>query len=246
MTIMFVHGVPDTPFMWTPLIEALDLDDTDYVAPALPGFSTPTPRGFACTKEAYALWLVAELEALKARTGKPVDLVGHDWGALLSVRVAATRPDLLRSWAVANALPEPSYRWHQAARMWQTPVLGEFGMWVSQFRDFSRALAALGVPPAIAQHEAQFWTPTMRRAILKLYRSATHAGEEWGRDLSRLHPHGLVLWGADDPFVPRAIADTFCARWDLPLHIEHNIGHWGIIQRPAPFAEKLRAHWAAA
>jgi pimeloyl-ACP methyl ester carboxylesterase len=243
MPKLFLHGVPDTPFMWSPLLEALHLDDADYVAPALPGFVEPAPRGFACTKEAYAAWLIAELETLTQRTGKPVDVVGHDWGALLVVHVANARPDLFRTWAVANAVPDPNYRWHRAARLWQTPLIGEFVMWASQFRDFAAGLTALGMPHDVARHKAKYWTRSMRRAILALYRSAKNAGVEWGSDLSNLPSRGLVLWGADDPFVTLQTAQRFCERWRTTLHTEQGVGHWGVIQRPHTFAARLQDHW---
>lgn len=244
MPILLLHGVPDTPYMWTPLIEALNLDEAEFVAPALPGFVERSPQGFSCTKEAYADWLISQLETLARRTGKTIDVVGHDWGALLVAHVANARPELFRTWAVANAAPDPDYRWHKAARAWQTPALGEAVMWLSQFRDFAAGLAVLGMPQPIAKHEAKFWTPSMRRSILALYRSAKTAGDEWGNDLSKLPGRGLVLWGADDPFVPLAIAERFAKRWKTPLHVEQGVGHWGIIQRPDAFAARLKQHWA--
>ena len=35
---IFVHGVPDTPAMWQPLVQALGADASDILLPALPGF----------------------------------------------------------------------------------------------------------------------------------------------------------------------------------------------------------------
>ena len=101
--IVFVHGVPDTPALWGAAIDALGLQAGDYIAPALPGFGVPVPDGFTRTKDAYADWLVRQIEAV----GTPVDLVGHDWGALLSLRAASLRPDLIRSWCVTNAVIDP-------------------------------------------------------------------------------------------------------------------------------------------
>ena len=82
MPAVLIHGVPDTPRLWDKL--RAHLSRRDVLAPALPGFGCPAPDGFAATKEAYVDWLVAELE----RVGEPVDLVGHDWGALLVQRAS--------------------------------------------------------------------------------------------------------------------------------------------------------------
>jgi pimeloyl-ACP methyl ester carboxylesterase len=109
---VFLHGVPDTPFMWSPLLAALALQPDEVLTPALPGFGCARPSGFAATKEAYADWLTGILEDACARAGGPVDVVGHDWGALLMARVVSQRPDLIRTWVLSNALPDPLYRWH--------------------------------------------------------------------------------------------------------------------------------------
>ena len=240
---IFVHGVPDTPAMWDPLFEALGADAEGAHRPALPGFSVPVPEGFDCTKEAYAGWLVDYVEQHSA-DGGPADLVGHDWGALLVVRAATLRPDLVRSWAVANALPEPGYKWHQTARIWQTPILGEAFMAMTGRRRLAAALKQAGLPGDLAWEEARHWTPDMRKAILRLYRSARKVGQEWSGDLDRLPDRGMVFWGDDDPFVPVETAERFCAQVGVPLHRNGNTGHWSVVQKAGIFASLLRKHWA--
>src|SRR3990167_7194800 len=87
--ILFVHGVPDTPVLWQPLVKALGLQPDSYKALALPGFAAPLPAGFTSSKDAYAGWLVEQMESV----GEPVHIVGHDWGALLVLRAVCLRPD---------------------------------------------------------------------------------------------------------------------------------------------------------
>jgi pimeloyl-ACP methyl ester carboxylesterase len=106
--------------MWTPVVQALDLTENDYIAPTMPGFDGQKPAGFAATKEAYLEWVMRTLE-ITAYAHGPVDLVGHDWGAPLSATAAQMRPGAIRTWTVVNAAPEPSYKWHALARTWQTP-----------------------------------------------------------------------------------------------------------------------------
>jgi pimeloyl-ACP methyl ester carboxylesterase len=69
-------------------------------------------------------WLTATLESLS----QPIDLIGHDWGSLLVVRVASARPNLVRSWVGGAAPVSSEYVWHSAAQAWQTPQLGEAQM----------------------------------------------------------------------------------------------------------------------
>lgn len=239
---LFIHGVPDTGYMWTPLTKALDLPADEYLAPTMPGFDGSTPNGFPATKEAYVGWIIALLEKT-AKTHGPVDLVGHDWGAPLCATAAQLRPDTIRTWAVVNAVPEPSYEWHALARKWQTPILGELVMALGGAKAFRQQLMAAGMPEDVADHEAPRIDKHMKRAILKLYRSAKTPAE-WTADFSNIADQGLVLWGAGDVFVPVKFAHRFCARWDIPLAVEEGVGHWGLCERPEAFASHLRSHWA--
>jgi len=93
MSVVLVHGNPETIAVWDPLQDALDRDDIVCLSP--PGFGAPVPDGWGATVEDYRDWLIYELEAMES----PVDLVGHDWGGGHVVAVAMKRPDLLRSWS---------------------------------------------------------------------------------------------------------------------------------------------------
>lgn len=240
---LFLHGVPDTPAMWDPLIAELGLESAATRAPALPGFVEPAPSGFDGTKEAYVDWYIAEIERAHAAAG-PVDLVGHDWGALLTIRAASLKPELVNSWCAANALPHPDYKWHRMARMWQTPVLGELVMAATRKDALCKALHAAGLPADLASKEASHWSPHMRRSILRLYRSARTAGEEWWAATQHLPARGLVFWGEDDPYVPAWVAEAFCAHTGAALETQARTGHWSIIERADVLADLLKTHWS--
>jgi len=122
MPAVFVHGNPETTAVWEPLLAELAAARSDLICLSPPGFGAPLPAGFGATQADYRDWLVEELTAL----GEPVDLVGHDWGGGHVVNVVLSRPDLVRSW-VSDVLGiyDPGYRWHELARLWQTPDVGE-------------------------------------------------------------------------------------------------------------------------
>lgn len=242
----FLHGVPDSPAIWRPLLAALDLGATPVAVPALPGFTAPLPAGFAATKEAYADWAVGQAEALVSAHG-PIDIIGHDWGALIAQRVAMLRPDLIRSWAISNAVIDPDYRGHRVARIWNTPVLGEIFMALSKPAKLAEGLAAQGMPADIAQEEAAQWAnKDKRRAILKLYRSANglNFGHDWAHDIDKLIVQGALIWGADDPYVDLSVAQRYAANTGTPLTVIDGAGHWAIAQRPAEVAAALHRFWA--
>src|SRR3546814_6204482 len=68
--------------------------------------------------------------------------------------VAMLRPDLIRSWAISNAVIDPDYRGHRIARIWNTPILGEIFMALSAPAKLAQGLAAQGMPADIAAEEA--------------------------------------------------------------------------------------------
>lgn len=243
---LFLHGVPDSPAIWRPLLAALDLGDTPVAVPALPGFTAPLPAGFPATKEAYADWGIEQAEALFAAHG-PIDIVGHDWGALIAQRVAMLRPDLLRSWAISNAVIDPDYRGHRVARIWNTPILGEIFMALSKPAKLAQGLAAQGMPADIASEEAEQWNnKDKRRAILKLYRSAKGLNFErdWARDIGKMPAQGALIWGADDPYVQLSVAQRFSANTGIPLTVIDGAGHWAMAERPAEVAVALHRFWS--
>ncbi|MEL6663317.1 MAG: alpha/beta hydrolase [Pseudomonadota bacterium] len=240
---LLIHGVPDSPAVWGPLIKALGAE-APIEAPALPGFHDPLPSGFHPNKDSYANWVVSEMERLHAATG-PVDLVGHDWGALLVLRAASLRPELVRSWAISNAMIDPDYSGHTIARAWATPVLGEIVMALTRKAALAKSLAENGLPEDIAQKEAAAWNPSMRRCILGLYRSAVglRFSGDWVTRLEDLPERGLVLWGETDPYVPLKFGTAFAERHGVPFHLEPDAGHWAIAERAESIAEALKTHW---
>jgi pimeloyl-ACP methyl ester carboxylesterase len=243
---LFLHGVPDSPAIWGPLLAALDLGDTPVAVPAMPGFTAPLPAGFAATKEAYADWLVGEMEILAARHG-PIDLFGHDWGAILVQRAAMLRPDLVRSWALSNAVIDPDYRGHRVARIWNTPIFGEIFMAISTAKTLYKSLTDQGVPAHVAAEEAAQWAnKDKRRAILKLYRSANglNFGVDWAQGLDDLKGPGALIWGQGDPYVDYSVAERAAARHGVPLHRIAGAGHWAIAERPDAVAAALKAFWS--
>lgn len=234
---VFVHGVPDTHRLWGPMLELLDVD---AVCLSLPGFDAPLPPGFDATKEAYIDWVIAEVEAL----GEPVDLVGHDWGALLVQRVASLRPDLVRTWASGDAAADAEYVWHDVAQMWQTPEVGEQLMEGFTPEAVVTTLVPEGIPEAAAQEMSLYMDDTMKDCILKLYRSAVTVGAEWQPDLVNAATRpALVIWGRHDPYVQLDVGERLAERVGGDLVVLET-RHWWPVEAPADGAAALAAFWA--
>ncbi|MEM6899736.1 MAG: alpha/beta hydrolase [Pseudomonadota bacterium] len=240
MTVVFIHGVPDTSALWQPIVSALGLREGEYFAPNLPGFGVEWPKQFVPTKDGYADWLLMQIEGLTLRTNQQVDIVGHDWGAIFTQRIASLRPDLVRSWTVIDAIMHPDYIWHKTARRWQTPLLGELMMAISTQKVLGRALYAAGVPREIATRQARHWNGLMKRSILFLYRSAKTVTEEWASELDALPEKGLIIFGGEDPFVDAKFGRQFGEEHGFPVHVVPDRGHWLLLEDPALVADLLR------
>ncbi len=82
----------------------------------------PRPDGFTASKDAYAEWLGEVL----ASFDDPADVVGHDIGALLALRVASDFDVPLRSWTVDVAnIFHPSLVWPERMHQLQSPGVGQ-------------------------------------------------------------------------------------------------------------------------
>jgi pimeloyl-ACP methyl ester carboxylesterase len=242
MPAVFVHGVPDVAAMWSPLVSHLNRDD--IVTLELPGFATPIPDGFGATKEEYASWVTARVEAI----GEPVDLVGHDWGGILVQRVASLRPELIRTLACGSGPIDRTYEWHPMAQLWQTPESGEqmvAGMLALSTDDLAAGLAGGGAPPALAAMQAANIDELMGRCILDLYRSAVTVGAEWEDAVAAMPARpALVAWGEDDPFVTREFGERLARRIGAELLVFESCGHWWPWARAAESAAALEQLWA--
>ena len=241
MPAVLVHGVPDTELMWERLVAALDRQDV--VELSLPGFATEVPAGWTATKEAYADWLGARLEEF----GEPVDLVGHDWGAILCQRVASIRPDLIRTLAVGSGPLDVEYEWHALAQAMQTAEVGEQVMAKlveTAPEDLAAGLAAGGAGPELAAIQARHIDARMAGCILALYRSAIDVGAEWQPAVAAMAPHpAMVFHGADDAFVPVEIARRLAERIDAELIVYPDTGHWWAWERAQDAGAALTRLW---
>lgn len=239
MTAVFVHGVADTYRIWEPVRR--HLDRTDVVTLALPGFDSPVPNGFTATKEAYVEWIIAQLEEQNG----PVDLVGHDWGCILTARVASLRPDLVRTWAGGSGPISHSYEWHYLAKTWQTIGAGE--QWMNDLdRDsFAQVLIKDGVSVMVANEAVDLIDDLMKDCILRLYRSAVNLGAEWEPDLVNVRAPSMVFWGAKDPFTQIAFGHQLAAAMHASEVIALDCGHFTPLLKPAEIANALTRHWHA-
>jgi pimeloyl-ACP methyl ester carboxylesterase len=229
---LYLHGVPDNSDCWLDFLAR-----SGGLAPDLPGFGrSGKPGSLKFTIEEYADFIEAFLELVGVQR---VKLVMHDWGGV-GLAFAQRRPERVERLVVIDAVPFlPGYRWHRTARMWRTPVLGELSMGTINKRVLAfisrESNATPGPMPEVWQESvlAHFDQGT-QRAILRLYRSSPpDVLAAAGARLDELEMPALVVWGAQDPYIPvrfgRAYAEALPNAELLELP---DAGHWVWFDRP--------------
>ncbi|WP_033290963.1 alpha/beta fold hydrolase [Amycolatopsis jejuensis] len=243
-TAVFVHGNPETPSLWEPLLAELGARPVVCLSP--PGFGAPLPAGFGATVGEYRDWLIGELE----RFPEPVDLVGHDWGGGHVLNAVMARPELVRSWVndTIGAF-DPDYVWHELAQQWQQPEVGEASVakiFGAPLEVRTARLVAGGMHESVAGKVAAGMNEDMGRAVLALYRSAAKpVMTELGRNLERAAERpGLVVLATEDHLVGTVEQRRrSAARAGARVAPLDGLGHWWMTQDPAQGAQILTEFW---
>jgi pimeloyl-ACP methyl ester carboxylesterase len=221
---LYLHGVPTDGDDWLPFLE-----QTGGYAPDLPGFGRSGKRG-DLDYSMHGLGAFAEAFA-DARGLDRMNLVVHDWGAA-GLLFAMRAPERIERLVLIDAVPFlPGFRWHRVARVWRRRGAGELMM--GSTTATSIGLLAPDLKPR-ARKVAERFDQGTQRAVLKLYRSAPEDElARAGEGLGRIGAPALVLWGADDPYIPARFAQAYAdALPAAQARVLDGAGHWPWLQRP--------------
>jgi pimeloyl-ACP methyl ester carboxylesterase len=236
--VMLLHGFPQSAAEWKAQLEALGAAGFRAVAPDQRGYSPGArPEGV----EPYGIaHLVGDVVAMCDALGaEQVDLVGHDWGAIVAWVVAARHPERLRT-LTAVSVPHPE----AFADAYESPASNQHEM--SSYIDIFRAdgdageqmlqgadgdgirrifeQAGLG-SEAAAEHAAVQGEPGALTAGLNWYR-ATHP--TLLRDIPAVSVPTLFVWSTLDPAISRDAAEG-CGRYmtgPFRYEIFEGVDHW--------------------
>ncbi|MEM7456384.1 MAG: alpha/beta hydrolase [Planctomycetota bacterium] len=249
MATVFVHGAPNGPEIWNPLIRALNLSKPEYTNLALPGFATPCPTGFEPGRDNYANWLIKQFELIAADAdGVGLRIVAHDFGAIFALRACSLRPQLVESWIICGSLIDSETKPHLLAKLFRLPIIGNLvTRLMTNRRVVAKGLCKQGVPKALAESQASGLDKDLARCILALYQTQRASGQvhPWETDLKSLPRRGLLIWGDADPYVSSYAAKRFAERRGVPLHVLARTGHWPFVQRPNEVAARISEFWSA-
>jgi pimeloyl-ACP methyl ester carboxylesterase len=194
--VVLVHGWPDSWVSFRPVMEALP-DAIHAIAVSLPGFGgSDALRGHA-SPDQLAEAVIAAIEQLQI---SPAVLVGHSLGTLVSQRVAAVRPDLVRGVVLIGGFSTLS-----------TDVADEIWGVVSQLVDpideaFVREFQSSTLAVPVSEAFFETLVAESLRAPAAVWRS-TFAGiraTNYREQLARVAAPTLIIWGDQDALIPRA------------------------------------------
>jgi pimeloyl-ACP methyl ester carboxylesterase len=253
---LVLHGFPDHPPTAAPFLAELGRRGRRVIAPWLRGYApSPTAGPFDFAS------LTGDVLALIDRwsPGRPVELIGHDWGALITYDASVTAPERIER-AVTLAVPHPltfltRSRPAQLRRTWymglfQLPGTG----WFASARDLAfidhlwrRWSPGFSLDPALKAELHEHLKASMP-APLKYYREMLRPGMVGAtRRLSQpITVPMLQLHGADDGcFLPSQVDDRHRFAAPRAREVVPGVGHFLHIEAPEAIAERIAA-WAPA
>lgn len=243
--VVLLHGFPERAETWRKVEPLLHAAGLRTYAPDQRGYSPGArPRR---RRDYVAAELVADVAALIERIGRPVHLVGHDWGSAVGWGVAARHRDVVRTWtavsvphAVAFAQAVKGSRqlldsWYIAA--FQLPFLPER---VLSSPRGTTWLRRAGMSAEDAEH--------YRRGIVEA--GALPGGLGWYRALAfgglrgaggRVRVPTTMVWSDRDAAISRSGVDRTAefVLADYRLVVLEGVTHWIPTQAPEALAEAV-------
>ncbi len=237
VAVVLVHGIPGSAADWADLLPQLGNRNRRAVALDMPGFGHAADAwGLGRTPDVGARFLNRAMRKLGIRR---VHLVAHDIGGPVSLEWASLRPRRLRSATLINTGLLLGYRDHSLASISRPSGTGEL-FWLGLNRPVFTTGLSSGQTVPLPQATTDRWYDDLDRetrcTILETYRSASEAEVDATAQAQasalarRANRPALVIWGADDPYLPVAMAAR--QREGFPaarVEIFGDSGHWPFI-----------------
>jgi pimeloyl-ACP methyl ester carboxylesterase len=265
--VLCVHGMSGAATNWTDLMAEL-APDFDCAALDLPGsgFSAPPKTSAGYSISALAGTVIRLIEALAgdaANYGGQVHLVGNSMGGAVSVRVAARRPDLVKTLTlISPAMPDLKVRRSVAHfPVLALPYVGErlVRQWVVRYPVENRVAGVFATcmfdPSRLHPDRLAFEVEALRQRDALSYDAASLVGAArtlvtetlrpsplslW-RAAGRVTAPSLVLFGRDDRLVhPRLAARAALAFRDARVRVLPETGHLAQLEWPGLVASLFR------
>lgn len=244
-TVVLLHGIPGQGRSWERVHAELGLA-FDVVIPDLIGFGAsdrPSSPTLANVGPAAQAARVAEL--LDELGVDRATVVGHDFGAPVSVLVAASRPDLVGALSLlaGNTFPDTPIPF--PLFLTTAPVIGDPLSRLLFSAPALRLMLRRGTGPDTTPPDAGVYLGDRGqcRTIATIFSGAlTHLAELYSpvaAALEDLEIPVLVGWGDRDPFFPLEQGERTAAAANARLHVFDGAGHFLPHERPTDVARVI-------
>ncbi len=211
--VFLLHGFPEFWYGWRKQIPALVKAGYRVIVPDQRGYNlSDKPKGV----KAYRVDTLVEdiLGLIDALGYQKVNLVGHDWGAMVAWAFACQYSERLQKLGILN-VPHPAVMLNflrrgdpeQLRRSWyifafQIPWLPEYLLEKDDWRNTVRVLRGSGkihtfAKEDISEYKKAWSQPGAMTAMLNWYRAAVRHWLKFPDDL-RVKVPTLIVWGMND------------------------------------------------
>lgn len=270
---VFVHGLGGSSRNWTDLMQLLtERDPDDPAVPPLAGEAIDLP-GFGYSPARadgdYSIGgHAAAVIALIDKRGRwPVHLIGNSLGGAVATRVAARRPDLVRTLTlISPALPDlrprllpirvvalcaPGFGRWAMERMAQIPAPDRTARTIAEVYADPGLMHPVRLSEEVAELVRRDGLAYAREVLIRSARALVSEyarrgpGSLW-RDAARVTAPTLVLHGSNDRLVNPATAIRAAQVFrNVRVVVLPRIGHVAMMERPDLVAREMRGFLAA-
>jgi epoxide hydrolase 4 len=210
--VVLLHGFPEFWYGWRKQIPALAEAGCRVIVTDQRGYNlSDKPKGIKCYRIDELVKDVLGL--IDALDYEKVNLVGHDWGAVVAWMFANQHPERLNRLSIMN-VPHPLVMrrfllrdFEQIRRSWyvflfQLPWIPEAGMKQNNWRGAVRALRGSGkihtfTDQDIERYKESWSQPGAMTTMINWYRAITRYPPKM-KDNARIKVPTLMMWGLKD------------------------------------------------
>ncbi len=243
--LLLVHGFNAWSDLWRPNLEGLAAPGRRVVAVDLPahGGTPPPARSADLSVRGFVRFLVELLDRLGS---SQVDVVGHSFGGLLSARLALDHPERVRRLVMVSSaglgISVPIRTMLAFSRLMATTQI--LGLDQARTRRYILTYVCAARPDLdesfLSLIGAGWRDPVRRRALARLGLAFLAKEADLRRDLPRLAPPAMLLWGAEDRLLPVTLGRRAVER--VPgrrLVVFEQCGHMPNLEWPVQFTETV-------
>ena len=218
--VLLLHGFPENWRCWIRQLPALAAAGCRVIAPDQRGYNlSDKPKGIRSYRsEELTKDILGLIDALEY---EKVNLVGHDFGALVAWMLATKHPERLHRLGIIN-VPHPAVMWRFLRRdfeqmrrslyalFFQLPWLPEMFMRLGNWSVASSSIRRSGRPNAFTDEDIEKYKEAWSQSgamtsMLNWYRAAARFPPEITNGM-RVSVRTLILWGVQDFALSRRMA----------------------------------------